>query len=797
MQSIPQLVADLALLLAVAAVATIVCKRLKQPLVLGYVVAGFLVSPAIGWIPNIVETADVSTWSQIGVIFLMFGLGLQFSVVKLTTVGRPALVTAATEMSLMLVAGFACGTLLGWSPSTSVFLGGMLAISSSSIIVKTFGELGLRGKGFAQLVFGVLVIEDIAGVFLLVVLSTVAVSASVDGGAVAVRIGRMALYLVVWFALSVILVPSALKRLRSQLNDEILLIASIALCLGMVVVADAIGFSSALGAFLAGSILAGTVQAKRVDALFKPIKDLFGAVFFVSVGMMVTPAAVVQNAGAIAVIACVAVIGRSLFCGLGALLAGESLKTSVTSGLSLAQIGEFSFIIAALGSSLGVTPDFLYPVIVTVSVVTTLASPLLVKNSDQIYRLLVRILPDRLFELRRRRRDAQDDEEEREANPWVDYLKRWALKLGLVVLAGAASVEVLLKIALPPFASFVPEEALHAVLAVAAIFITGLFMSNLFYTGRKNEFGVLWMKSPRNHPPLLALLLVSAAASCGVVAYIVHAAGARQSVWMFALAVVCSLLLARSRTLHSWFLKLETSFVGNLNESILAERMASASDEEHEHWVEERLHVVEVEASRTLRRLGAERSSDFLFGIAHNLDLMAIERDGERIGTRALARLTKEDLVRRINDPADALGIREGDVLTFLGTENEVDAYLHTLLKEDSIDEDEAVSESLRDYEAAHPGKLDLACISFTVEARSPFAGKTIAAVDFKGAYGCLVVAHEHHALLKMKPSRNTRLFPGDRVWLVGEAQAAAALAESTEAPRADGSESEAAPRPS
>ena len=199
----------------------------------------------------------------------------------------------------------------------------MLAISSSSIIVKTFGELGLRTKAFAQLVFGVLVIEDIAGVFLLVVLSTVAVSASVDGGAVAVRIGRMALYLVVWFALSVILVPSALKRLRSELNDEILLIASIALCLGMVVLADAIGFSSALGAFLAGSILAGTVQAKRVDALFKPIKDLFGAVFFVSVGMLVTPAAVTENLGAIVVIALVAIIGRSLFCGLGALLSGQ------------------------------------------------------------------------------------------------------------------------------------------------------------------------------------------------------------------------------------------------------------------------------------------------------------------------------------------------------------------------------------------------------------------------------------------------------------------------------------------
>ncbi|MFR5616145.1 MAG: cation:proton antiporter [Eggerthella lenta] len=583
MQSIPQLVNDLALLLAVAAVATIVCRRFKQPLVLGYVVAGFLVSPAIGWIPNIVETADVSTWSQIGVIFLMFGLGLQFSVVKLTTVGRPALVTAVVEMSLMIAAGFACGTLLGWSPSTSLFLGGMLAISSSSIIVKTFGELGLRTKAFAQLVFGVLVIEDIAGVFLLVVLSTVAVSASVDGGAVAVRIGRMALYLVVWFALSVILVPSALKRLRSELNDEILLIASIALCLGMVVLADAIGFSSALGAFLAGSILAGTVQAKRVDALFKPIKDLFGAVFFVSVGMLVTPAAVTENLGAIVVIALVAIIGRSLFCGLGALLSGATLKTSVMSGLSLAQIGEFSFIIAALGSATGVTPDFLYPVIVTVSVATTLASPLLVKNSERIYHLLVRVLPESLFALRHEHLE-RAQEEDGEPNLWVDYLKRWTLKLGLVVLAGIASVEVLMNTALPLLSGFVPEAVLNPLLAAVGIFVTGLFLSNLFYTGRKNEFGVLWMKSRRNHVPLAVLMLAGGAASCGVVAYIVHAAGARQSVWMFVLAATCSLLLARSRTLHSWFLKLETSFVGNLNESILAERLAESDEEERPGW---------------------------------------------------------------------------------------------------------------------------------------------------------------------------------------------------------------------
>ena len=785
MQNLPQLVVDLALLLAVATLATVACKRFKQPLVLGYVVAGFLVSPAIGWMPNVVDKANVSTWSQIGVIFLMFGLGLQFSVVKLANVGRPALVTAAVEMSLMIVAGLACGTLLGWTPSTSLFLGGMLAISSSSIVVKTFGALGLRRKQFAELVFGVLVIEDIAGVFLLVVLSTVSAGAAVDGGAVALKIGQMALYLVVWFALSVILVPSALKRLRFALDDEILLVASIALCLGMVVLADAIGFSTALGAFLAGSILAGTVHAQRVEGLVRPLKDLFGGVFFVSVGMLVTPSAVVENIGAILVISVVAIAGRSLFVGLGALLSGQSLKTAVKCGLSLAQIGEFSFIIAALGTSLGVTPAFLYPVIVTVSVATTLAAPLLIENSDRAYRLLVRLLPDGVLarlDRREERLRARSNGDERDANPWVDYLKRWILKLGLVVLAAAASVEVLLKIVLPLAAPFVPDALLRGALAVLGILVTGLFMSNLFYSARKREFGVLWVARRRNRVPLLMLVLLGAAVSCGAVAYIVHAAGAEQSVWMFLVAFVAATAMARSRSIHSWFLKLETSFVGNLNESLLADRRANLDDEEHADWVERHLHIVEVEASRTLKRAGAERSADFLFGIAHNLDLMAIDRDGERIGSAALARLTKEELTRRINDAADPLGIREGDVLTFLGTEDEVDAYVQTMLKEGSLEEDEADTEDLVSFLEAHPEKLDVTCFSFAVEAGSPFAGKTIAHNDFKGAFGSLVVAHEHRALVRMKPSRNTRLFPGDRVWLVGGPDAAIVLSEASAA---------------
>ena len=783
MEHIPQLVTDLALLLAVAAVVTIVCKKLKQPLVLGYVIAGFLISPAIGWIPNISDTENISTWSEIGVIFLMFGLGLEFSIVKLSTVGKPAIITALVEMALMIAAGMACGTLLGWSFYTSLFLGGMLAISSTTIIVKAFDELGLKGKKFTELVFGALVIEDIVGIFLMVFLSTIAVGSAVDGGEVALKISQMALYLVIWFVLSIIIVPTVLKKVANALNDEIMLIVSIALCLGMVVLANAIGFSAALGAFLAGSILAGTVQAPRIEELFKPIKDLFGAVFFVSVGMLVSPSMIMQNIGPIIAITLVTLIGKPIFSGLGALLSGQSLKTSLKTGMSLSQIGEFSFIIAALGVSLGVTADFLYPVIVAVSVITTLTTPFYIKNSERAYRLLVRILPQSLLDRLAKREEKAD--EDKDGNVWIDYLKRWGMKVGLVVIAAVASAE-LLNAVKPMLSGFVPEPALSIGLSTVGILITGLFMSNLFYSGRKGEFWILWVENRKNHVPLLALAAIGLAVSCAMVMYLVFVLGGARTLWFLALAFVLTFALARSKRIHSGFLKLETSFIGNLNESILAERQAELDDEERAFWVERQLYVVEVETTRTFTRNGTENSADYLFGIAYNLDLIAIERNGTMVGSKLLPTLTKEDLRRRISDPHDELGIRKGDLLTFLGTEDEVDAYLQKLLKEDLIEEDEAASITLDEYLAGEDSKVDASCFSFTVGPAAEFRGRSIASVDLRGSYGSLVVAIEHNALIKIKPSRNTRFSAGDRVWVLADDALSRPLVEKIDEIEAD-----------
>ncbi len=772
MTHLPQLISDLALLLAVAAVATIVCKKFKLPLVIGYVAAGFIVGPAFDYFPDVGDPTNISTWSDIGVIFLMFGLGLEFSVIKLTTVGKSAVVTAATEMPLMIVCGTCLGLLFGWSFTTSIFLGGMLAISSSSIIVKTFNDLGVKKTGFAELVFGVLVIEDIAAVFLLAILSTVA-AGSADGADAILQIGQMALYLVVWFVLAVLVVPSVLKRIAEWLTDEIMLIASIAFCLLMVILAVTIGFSSALGAFLGGSILAGTVQAHRIDELFRPIKDLFGAVFFVSVGMLVAPEAIVENAPAVLAIALLTIFGRSLFCTLGALFSRQSLRMAMKCGMSLGQIGEFSFIIAALGSTLGVTPSFLYPVIVTVSVITALTTPFMVRNADRAYHGVSHVLNMGVIARFRPRRKTQEEEEE--SSLWGGMLRSWVLKLGLIAFSSVASVEILLRMLRPLLVRFIPHPVISILLGGICVLVVSLFISNLFYTSRKGEFGVLWMRNKRNHIFLIAISIFGVLVSLVSVLYITYAAvGIRTMLSPVAIVatIVVVVALGRSRTIHSMFLKLESSFFGNLSESILEERMAALGDDDHASWVEDHLFVVEVEASRTLKRKsGTLRPVDYLFGIAHNLDLISIVRDNKRIAGDDLARLTKEDLTRRIGNPSDDLGIREGDILTFLGTEDEVDGYIQSMVEEETLSDEEAdtASQSFTEYLYEGEGKDYLACFRFEILDGSWYAGKTIAAIDFKGRYGSLVVAHVHDAYIKMKPSRNTRLFAGDHIWLIGD----------------------------
>jgi CPA2 family monovalent cation:H+ antiporter-2 len=382
---LPVLIQDLGLILMAAAVVTILFKVLKQPVVLGYLIAGFIVGPHFYLLPTVKDPASISIWAEIGVIFMLFGLGLEFSFKKLKQVGKSATITAGFEIPCMLVSGYLVGQVLGWSTMDSLFLGGIIAISSTTIIARAVEELKLKGRSFVNLVFGVLIVEDLIAVLLLVLLSSVAVTQTLSGSDLMYSALRLGFFLVIWFLLGIYLLPMLLSKLKDYLSDETMLIVSIGLCLMMVIIASKVGFSPALGAFVMGSILAETPKGHRIETLLHPVKNLFSAIFFVSVGMLINPEILKTHFWVIILIASVNIGVKVVATSIGSLLSGKNLKNSVQTGMSLAQIGEFSFIIATLGMTLKVTSDFIYPIVVAVSALTTFTTPYMIKYSEKFY----------------------------------------------------------------------------------------------------------------------------------------------------------------------------------------------------------------------------------------------------------------------------------------------------------------------------------------------------------------------------------------------------------------------------
>ncbi len=395
MHGIHPLIVDLTLITVYAAITTLIFKKLKQPMVLGYLLAGIFAGPYFNFVPTVSDRANLNLWADIGVIFLLFSLGLEFSFKKMVSVGKSAMITASLNIFLMLFVGHYIGLFLGWSTMDSFFLGSMISMSSTTIIIKAFDDLNIKKQKFTDLVFGVLVIEDIMGILLLVLLPTIAIGRGINGGELGISTLKLLLFLILCFVSGIYIVPTLLKKLHNFLNDEMLLLVTIALSLSMVYLAVYSGFSSALGAFIMGSILSETGVIKQIENVIKPLKDFFGAVFFVTVGMMVNPSMFVEYAYPIMVITLVVLIGKVLFSVFGFVVSGQNLKTSVYSSFSLAQVGEFAFIIASLGMSLGVIDNFVYPIIVAVSVITTFLTPLMIKSSNYVYKILDKILPEK------------------------------------------------------------------------------------------------------------------------------------------------------------------------------------------------------------------------------------------------------------------------------------------------------------------------------------------------------------------------------------------------------------------
>ena len=430
------LVMDLAVIMMAAGVFTVISKALKQPLILGYIVAGFIVGPHLGLFPIGMES--VEQWSEIGIIFLLFALGLEFSFKKLIKVGSSALVTAGVKCIGMFAVGILLGDIIGWTTMESIFLGGLLSMSSTTIIIKAYDDMGLKNRPHSALLFGSMVFEDLIAVLLMVLLSTLAVSNRFAGGEMMLALAKLGFFIVLWFLVGIYLIPLLLKWAHRFLNDEILLISAIGLCFVMVVVAEGVGFSSALGAFVMGSILAETIEGERIEHLIGGIKDLFGAVFFVSVGMMVDPAIIGEYWLVILVITVASMIGILFFAFFGALLTGQGVKNSLHVGFSLAQLGEFAFIIAGLGCSLGVMRDFIYPVIIAVSVITTFTTPYMIKAADPVSDWVCSKLPKKLIERLEPSADANKKDSAAAQNEWKKLFKQFFTRLLVfgVLLAG-------------------------------------------------------------------------------------------------------------------------------------------------------------------------------------------------------------------------------------------------------------------------------------------------------------------------------------------------------------------------
>ena len=395
MSELSPLISDLALILICAGVMTLLFKKLKQPLVLGYIVAGFVCSPHFTFTPSVVDSANINTWSEIGVIFLLFALGLEFSFKKLMKVGGSAIMSACTIIFCMIMVGIFTGWLFDWKRMDCLFLGGMLAMSSTTIIYKAFDDMGLRQQRFAGLVLSILILEDILAIVLMVILSTLAVSQNFEGGEMVYSILKLVFFLTLWFVVGIYLIPLFLKKVRPLMSNETLLIVSLAMCFGMVYGAASVGFSPAFGAFVMGSILSETLDSEHIEKLVSPVKDLFGAIFFVSVGMMVDPTMIVEYRYPIIALVIAVILGQTIFGTLGVLLSGQPLKIAMQSGFSLTQIGEFAFIIASLGVSLHVTSNFLYPIVVAVSVITTFITPYMIRLAVPTYNIIDKCMPER------------------------------------------------------------------------------------------------------------------------------------------------------------------------------------------------------------------------------------------------------------------------------------------------------------------------------------------------------------------------------------------------------------------
>lgn len=565
MSELPGLIRDLALISIYGGLTTLLFKWLKQPVVLGYILAGIFVGPYIDIMPTVADKENITVWADLGVIFLLFSLGLEFSFKKIINVGKAAMITANANILFMLFLGYQVGLMLGWSTTDSLFLGGMISMSSTTIIIKAFEELNLKKQPFTDLVFGILVVEDVVGILLLVLLPTIAVGKNVDGMELIFSTLKLIFFLVLWFITGIYLIPTFLKKVLNLLNDELLLLVSIGLCLGMVLLATKFGFSSALGAFIMGSILAETDCVGRIEKNFKPVKDFFGAVFFVSVGMMVNPSMFVQYATPILAITVLVIIGKVIFSTFGLLLSGKPLETAVICGFSLAQVGEFAFIIASVGMNVGVLSPQVYPIIVAVSVLTTFTTPLMIKSAKPFYNKLYKHLPVK-YKKFIEKNTSDKPITHAEENLWKELFLNYVIKLSITSVILVAIININFLMIQIWLQKYMTEYYAALITTILTLIMMSPFLKNLLSPRDKVKkiYKTLWQRSIKNRFPLVFMTIFRVVVLVMYIMVVLNHFLTKNLYVTYAIVLAVLLILYKSHWLMRQYHKIEEQFLSNL-----------------------------------------------------------------------------------------------------------------------------------------------------------------------------------------------------------------------------------------
>ncbi len=723
------LIADLAWVLLLGAVVTLLFKRLKQPVVLGYILAGFLASPKFVYLPSISNLGNIEFWAEIGIVVLMFCLGLEFSFKKLLNSGSSAIVTALIIITGMTMAGFGVGCLLRLNTINCIFLGGMISMSSTTIILKSLTDLGLRQHKFATLVLSVLIIEDLFAVLMLVLLSSMAMG-NVEGTELLYSVGKLLFFLIIWFVVGVYVLPSLLNRLRAYLNDETMLIVAMGLCFSMAVFSVACGFSLELGAFVMGSILAGTMAAEKMEHVVKPVKDLFGAVFFISVGMMVDPGVIMSYKGEILLLAVVVIIGMIIFGTLGMLVTGQTLKVALESGFTLTQIGEFSFIIASLGMSLGVLEPSLYPIIVAVSVITIFTTPYFIKLALPAYRRVEKLLPPGLqFLIERYSKQTSDTSDTRRL--WRDILSRYVWRMVLYSVVILAIILISRQFVYPLLEGMFAEWG-HLIATLVTLAAMSPFLVALSFSSTKpDERMELHSSASFYDVPLVAMRIIRYLVALFFVVYLVTLAYNGVKGWIVGVGFFIMIIAFASTRVMGRYRKMEQKFMNNLNirENTRLGRNNNLVDDLHQAYIQVGPGSLFV----------GDRLKDSGLRQDYGVSISSIQRGHLSIPL-----------------PDGESRIFPGDVLGVIGTDDQIKAL------NDAIERDE----QLVSRHAEPQSKVELRSIRLT--RTSPIIGVPLAATRIREDFDSMLVKINRNGEY-FAPEPGTVLEAGDVVWVVGD----------------------------